>query len=545
LLPLVKIKEIANNFQIESLKREIAIAQRYSARSGTEQYIDVMVLGQFKSGKSSLINSLINEDILPVGVVPVTSIITRLQYYTEEKAQVQFLDGSSINISTKQIENFIAESKNSKNIKRVEVVDLFLPKLEKFGKIRIIDTPGIGSFFKHNSDVAIQWLPEIGLALLAISVERPLSEDDILLLKDVKRYTSEIKIILTKTDLLSSNQLKEVMEYIKNSLSQAELNPAEQDLEILPYSTIKDVDKNRNQLTEKVFSPLKENFSRSFENIFRHKIYSIIQSCLSYLEVGFKSSYKTEKERERLKDAVIDEHLKFQIIKNELDIISQSYKDKNRESVSSVVMSFLKENRNKLENDFQKEYDSWQGNLFKVSRKFEQWLENKLKEELFKSGEKSILQLDDYVRSIQNHFHLFASSFAERLNRNVEKVLGIKLNNIELQTEVEKIKQPDISVSYSFDIHIDLLWFLFPMFIFKGMFKKFFQKKIPYEVEKNLNRLTSDIAENISKVIERNRQIVSKYIYNELLTIENVVKSQKNESAKYEKAIEEISKLKD
>jgi len=532
------IKEVIDTFQIETLRRELSIIERYAS---SNMHIDVVVLGQFKAGKSSLINSLIDENILPVGVIPVTSIITRLQYAAEKKAYVYFLDRTFKDINVNELEDYITETKNPKNIKQVEIVDLFLPQLNQFQNIRIIDTPGIGSFFKHNSDKTKQWLSEIGSALMAISVERPLSEDDILLLKSIQRYTAEIKIILTKSDLISLHQLNEIIEYIKNSLVNERLN----DCLLLPYSTMKDAEENRNQLMEKIFVPLKENFSENFESIFRHKINSIIQSCLSYLKVGLESANKTEMEREILKDAIIDEHLKLQIIKNELDIICSSYKYKNREFVSSIVMSYSKEIRGKLENYFQNEFNSWEGNLYKLSRNFELWMQDKLNEILFGYSEKAILKLEDYVKDIQNHLNLFADSFAERLNQNVEKVLGVKLNIMALSLEIEKIKQPDISVSSSFNIHIDLLWFLFPMFLFKQLFKRFFQKKIPYEVEKNLNRLTSDIAENIGKIIERNRKLIMDYIYNELLTVENILSNQRKESDNFRFAIEKIEKLSD
>ena len=162
---------------------------------------------------------------------------------------------------------------------------------------------------------------------------------------------------------------------------------------------------------------------------------------------------------------------------------------------------------------------------------------------MLEAGDKAILQLNDYLTDIQNNFNLFAGSFTDRLIRNVEHVLEIKLNPIVLQTEVERIKRPDISVSYSFDIQIDLLWFLFPMFLFRKIFKKFYYKKIPYEVDKNLSRLTSDIAENISKVIDKNRKLVGQYIYNEILSIENIIDNQKFGPNNYKQAIEEIEKI--
>ena len=553
------LKKIIYDFQIESLKKELLILERYSSESEpSNKYIDIVVLGQFKSGKSSLINSIIEGNVLPVGVVPVTSIVTRIQYASEKKAVVRFLDKSDKEIKVGEAENFITESKNPKNIKNVEVVDLFLPQLYKFKNLRIVDTPGIGSFFKNNSDTTFQWLPEIGVALVAISIERPLAEEDVTLLKSVARYAANTKIILTKIDLITEQQLNEIRYYIEESLLQAGLIVTEHDdnlqhklnynqkiIEILSYSIIKNAETNYKNFIKKVFIPIRENFSENYTNIFNHKINSLIQSCLSYLKIGQESNRKTTRERETLKEQIIDEQLKYQIIKNNLDIITASFRNSNREKVANIVMPYSKDICTKLENDFEKEFNQWQGNLYKVSRKYESWLQNNLKEILLTVGEKAIIQLNDYLTDIQNHYDLFAGSFLDRLTMNVETILGIKLNAIALHTEVERIKQPDISVSYSFDISLDMLWFFFPMLLFRKIFKKFFFKKIPFEVEKNLSRLTSDIAENISKVIETNRKLVGQYIYNEILSIENIIDNQKFELSNYNQAIEEISQAKD
>jgi hypothetical protein len=58
-----------------------------------DKAIDVAVVGQFKSGKSSLVNSLIGVGILPVGIVPVTAIVTRIRYGILPKLNIQFTIG--------------------------------------------------------------------------------------------------------------------------------------------------------------------------------------------------------------------------------------------------------------------------------------------------------------------------------------------------------------------------------------------------------------------------------------------------------------------
>jgi GTP-binding protein EngB required for normal cell division len=557
LLSLETLKKVIYGFQIESLKRELLIIERYS--SGNElsnKYIDIVVLGQFKSGKSSLINSIIKENILPIGVIPVTSIVTRLQFAEGKKAIVHFLDKTEKEINLAEVENFITESHNPKNFKNVEVVDLYLPQLYNFKNLRIVDTPGVGSFFKNNSETTFQWLPEIGLALVAVSVERPLSEEDVTLLRNIARYSANTKIILTKTDLISKSQLNEIQLYVENSLLQAglinlkqddhlqnQLNNDQKTIEILSYSIINNAEANYTHLIEKGFLPVKENFAENLYKIINHKLIYLTQSCLSYLRVGLESNRKTKSERETLKEQIIDEQLKFQLVKNNLDIITASFKNKNRETVANIVMPYSKDICTVLQNDFEKEFRLWHGNLYKISRKFESWLHNNLRGNMLEAGEKAIFELNNYLTNIQNNFDLFAGSFSDRLTRNVEKILGIKLNPIILHSEVERIKRPDISVSYSFDIQIDLLWFFIPMFLFRKIFKKFFYKKIPYEVDKNLSRLTSDIAENISKVIDKNRKLVGQYIYNEILSIENIIDNQKSKLNNFNQAIEEIDRI--
>jgi ribosome biogenesis GTPase A len=71
------IREICKQFQIISLKGLLDSCDNLLAEN---RVIDVAVLGQFKAGKSSFLNSLIGQQILPVGVIPVTTTITRIQY---------------------------------------------------------------------------------------------------------------------------------------------------------------------------------------------------------------------------------------------------------------------------------------------------------------------------------------------------------------------------------------------------------------------------------------------------------------------------------
>jgi ribosome biogenesis GTPase A len=186
---LQTIKKICVKHSIKALNRNIQIVDRLLSHS---KAIDVAVLGQFKAGKSSFLNSFIGKEILPTGVIPLTSVITRMTYSDKEKVIVTFYDGHAEDINLTSIDEYVSESKNPENKKNVLWVDVELPELKPYEGLRFVDTPGLGSIFKYNSEVTEKWAPEIGVAIVAVSADRPLSENEIALLKEVVKYSPDI-----------------------------------------------------------------------------------------------------------------------------------------------------------------------------------------------------------------------------------------------------------------------------------------------------------------------------------------------------------------
>src|SRR5256885_392212 len=86
---------------------------------------------------------------------------------------------------------------------RYQLSSIQLLNLAQFRALRFVDMPGLESTFAHNTETALNWLPKVGLALVAISVDQPLSQHDIALLKSLYEYTPKVSILLTKVDLLT------------------------------------------------------------------------------------------------------------------------------------------------------------------------------------------------------------------------------------------------------------------------------------------------------------------------------------------------------
>ena len=93
---LETIADACDRFQMISLNRQLEVARTLLEENPP---IDVAVMGQFKAGKSSFLNSLLGQDVLPVGAIPVTTAITRLQYGNRERALVRHFDGRTTEVS--------------------------------------------------------------------------------------------------------------------------------------------------------------------------------------------------------------------------------------------------------------------------------------------------------------------------------------------------------------------------------------------------------------------------------------------------------------
>jgi len=517
------IKAIFNQYNIISLQRNISVIEKLLA---SDKIIDIAIMGQFKAGKSSFINNLLGSPILPTGVVPVTSVITRIAFGETEKAIVLFEDGRDIEIKLNELKDYVEEAKNPENFKNVAIVDVFLPELERYKGIRFVDTPGMGSYYKHNTETTANWSPEIGVSLLAISSERPLSENEVELIKDLLNYTPRIILLLTKTDLFSDSQLSEISSYILQSLNK-EFN---KNFEIYYYSTKKNNEYHKNQIIEKVINPLYNQLDKTYQDIIAHKINNLKSQCIGYLELAYQSALKNEKEKEEIKKLILDEKTNLDYLFREVRLICNNYTSQTREGIASILQKFQKSITEELTNSFYNMTNQWKGNLNKQTKTFESWIANTLRTKLYIIADDNHYKLIEILQKAKRHFSIFIKNFQERINQNIKNVLGIELQSEEFEIDINQINQPDIRINRTFDFTLDVFWFLFPMFIFKNIFHKHFKKQIPSLVETNIHRLISDYTEKINKEILNLERKSINLIKDEYYTIESTLNIKQNDA---------------
>jgi len=176
------------------------------------------VLGQFKRGKTTFINSLLGADILPTGIVPLTSIVTMVEYGHDPSATVRFRDQTAHAISIEDVGAYVTERDNPRNTKNVARVDVGYPAAILRDGVVLIDTPGIGSTYEHNTDVTYEFLPQVDAAIFVASVDPPLSRAEKDFLFAIREHAAKLFFVLNKIDYVGETEQCELMEFLRRVL---------------------------------------------------------------------------------------------------------------------------------------------------------------------------------------------------------------------------------------------------------------------------------------------------------------------------------------
>jgi len=267
----------------------------------TQQQFNLVVMGQFKRGKSTFINALLGAEIVPTAIVPLTSInVTILRFGQETKAIVHYLNGHEEEVQLSDIPNFVTERGNPENklgVKHVEV--LYSCDYLKDG-VRIIDTPGVGSVFRHNTDIAYAYLPYVDAGVFIVTADPPLGESEHQFLKEMRGYVDKLFFVLNKIDVVDEKDLNEASDFTGHILTR----DLEQEVNIWPVSAKLALDGKLKGDSEKLARSRLLTFENDLKHFLHHdKGRAFLQAVISALlrHIADESmAYKLEQEAAKL-----------------------------------------------------------------------------------------------------------------------------------------------------------------------------------------------------------------------------------------------------
>jgi GTP-binding protein EngB required for normal cell division len=515
--------DVAARYRISALSG-LLVGARASAR---QDEISVAVLGRFKAGKSSFLNHFMGRSVLPVGVVPVTAVVTEIRYGPREEARVHHRDGRDPEVPLDQIGAYISEKENPENAKQVDLITLELPELRRFRGLKFVDTPGLESALSHNTQTSLDWLPNVGLALVAVSVDPPLSQRDIDLLKSLYQYTPKVGVLLTKADLLSEPELQEVVEYVRAQLARNfSGNPR-----VFPYSTKPGFERFRQALEAELVSGTLERFAEERASILTRKMDTLLRECGDYLALSLKSAEMVHSERQALKQQVIGEKEVVDEVKSAIRLLVQHAAAGTR----SMVGNRLETHQNDLERTLlaalESEFPKWTKSLAVMLFSFEEWLSGALRDELTVLSIRESGAFLAPLHKVTKQAFRALQQFRDRLSDRTVRAFGVPLRTTETEIDVVEPRTPDIRVGRVFDRNWELLSPVLPVWLIKAAVHRHFARAISYLVYRNLSRLGSQWEESVNGVLWGVEKEARRRLYELIGTVERLVESSTNELA--------------
>lgn len=183
--------------------------------------IQVVVMGEFKRGKSTLINALAGRPVLPMGVVPLTSVVTVVHRSERETAVVEYLDGRRQDVPHERVQDFVTEELNPKNERKVDRVSVGLNSPLLREGVLLVDTPGVGSVYRHNTEVTQRYLPQADAVVLVLSSDPPISQSEVEFLHSVRRWARKLFVVLNKADYLDAADLQRAVSFTEKVVREA------------------------------------------------------------------------------------------------------------------------------------------------------------------------------------------------------------------------------------------------------------------------------------------------------------------------------------
>jgi len=191
LLHLQREKEVLNEalgrLSAFELPKDALGALEKAARQLDELFL-IVVVGEFNSGKSALINALLGERVLREGVTPTTARVTLVRW--GEKPGEQIVD---------------------------EGFAIFTYPLEMLKELNIVDSPGTNAIIRQHEILTNEYVPRSDLVLFTTSADRPLTESERLFLEKILSWGKKIVLVVNKADILEN---QEAVEEVRSFVSQ-------------------------------------------------------------------------------------------------------------------------------------------------------------------------------------------------------------------------------------------------------------------------------------------------------------------------------------
>ena len=484
-------------------------------------HFHLVVLGQFKRGKSTFINSLLGEKVLPTAVVPLTSIVTLIKHGEKETIEVHFTNGQRKTISRSELSDYVTERGNPENEKMVKHVEVSYPSDYLKDGVYIIDTPGVGSTFENNTEMTYNYLPRVDAALFLLAVDPPMSQSEISFLKDVKQYVEKIFFIQNKIDYMSEEECQESMLFSKQVIEEA---LGSDNIRIHPLSAKLALEGKQTKSKKR----LQESRLSEFDKVLgafllQEKGKTVLRSALNNTrKLLSDEEFAIELERKAIATPLEALEQKIQLFQEKMEAVRRDREDnayyfegevkRLTDIVDRDLERLKKEKIPKLLKDLE---STGEKHRHKNTAEYVKLMEKTLHDTIIRTFDDWIIEEED---RLNQEYARVSKRFSDRTNEIIDAIVDASAELFELKLErftSEEALSSDSRFYYMlgdppkfFDLEGALDFFsqkILPKGLSQGMVLKDLQKKLPEKIDMNCGRVRWDFTNRINQSFRKFR----------------------------------------
>jgi GTP-binding protein EngB required for normal cell division len=212
---LLRLSRMAQELGAEPVAEE---ARELVARVSEGRFY-VACIGQFKRGKSTLLNALVGRAVVPTGFVPVTAVPTVIRFGNELHARVRMRNGSWRDVALSDLKEYVTEELNPENQKDVDGAEVFVPSPLLSSGMCFVDTPGLGSVFTGNTATTQAFIPHIDAALVVIGADPPIAGEELALVESIGTQVEDLILVINKADRTSDPERAAAAKFTREILA--------------------------------------------------------------------------------------------------------------------------------------------------------------------------------------------------------------------------------------------------------------------------------------------------------------------------------------
>jgi small GTP-binding protein len=217
-----RVAEVAEAAGLPSTARDIRETRLPKL---SEERFSIVVLGEFNHGKSTFINALLGEPLLPVGITPTTAVLVHVKHGDAVKAEAVHENGKRVALDVGKLAQWLTvEGEAARKPDKdgpIAFVEITHPAAILKDSITIVDTPGVNDINEQRAEITYGYVPRADAAIFLLDAGQILTASERQFLEEriLRSSRDRLVFVVTKADILEPAELEEAVAFARKHLA--------------------------------------------------------------------------------------------------------------------------------------------------------------------------------------------------------------------------------------------------------------------------------------------------------------------------------------